>query len=305
MLEAQLGSIAADAQGAVSVTVLNLRTGERASLKGQTPRPMMSVFKLPIAVAALTDVDQGLLRLDQAVPISASELRQGGPIAEAWKRGETAPSVESMLTHMLQESDNTAGDKLVSLLGGGASITARLRKLGLDGITIVGPEIAREAALVCVDAPAPDGGWTMDELAACTTPDAAALGAAVRREVESPPDNATTDAIVELLARLDQATILNGDSRKWLLSKLASTRTGAGRLRGGLPPDTRVAHKTGTGQTVQGVTIAMGDVGIVTPPNGDPFAIAVLMAGSRASVETQEAVIAHMARASWDTFLGK
>src|SRR5580698_2460648 len=95
LLEAQLTSIAEAAQGAVSVTVLNLRTGERASLHGQTPRPMMSVFKLPIAVAALVDVDQGLLRLDQAVPISASELRQGGPIAEAWKRGETAPSVES------------------------------------------------------------------------------------------------------------------------------------------------------------------------------------------------------------------
>jgi beta-lactamase class A len=305
MLEAQLEGIATAAQGAVSVTILNLRTGERASLHGQTPRPMMSVVKLPIAVAALVDVDQGVLRLDQAVPITASELRRGGPIAEAWKRGETAPSVESMLTHMLQESDNTAGDKLVTLLGGGASITARLRKLGLDGITIRGPEIARDAALECVGAPPPDGGWTMDELAACTRPDAAALAAAVRSEVEAPPDSATTDAIVELLGRLDQATILNGDSRTWLLSKLASTRTGPARLRGGLPPDARVAHKTGTGQIALGVTIAMGDVGIVTLPNGAPFAIAVLMAGSRASVETQEAVIARMARASWDAFVGK
>jgi hypothetical protein len=66
-----------------------------------------------------------------------------------------------------------------------------------------------------------------------------------------------------------------------------------------------VAHKTGTGQTVQGVTIAMGDVGIVTLPDGEPFAIAVLMAGARASIETQEAVIARMAKASWDTFAGK
>ncbi len=305
MLEAQLASIAAAARGAVSVTVLDLRTGERASLYGQTPRPMMSVFKLPIAVAALVDVDQGLLRLDQAIPITASELRHGGPIAEAWARGAKAPSVETMLTRMLQDSDTTAGDKLLALLGGGASVTARLHNLGVDGITIRGPEIARDAALACVGAPAPDGGWTMDEIAACPPPGSAALAAAVRSEIESPTDSATTDAIVELLVRLDQATILNGDSRKWLLSRLGGTRTGAARLRAGLPADAHLAHKTGTGQTVQGVTIAMGDVGIVTLPNGEPFAIAVLMAGTRASIETQEAVIARMAKASWDAFAGK
>ncbi len=266
---------------------------------------MMSVFKLPLAVAALVDVDQGVLRLDQTVPISESELRHGGPIAEAWARGEKAPTVEAMLTHMLRESDNTAGDKLVTLLGGGSKVTARLRELGLDGITIRGSEIVHEAAVTCVGALTPDGGWTLDEIAACPTPDPTALASAVRKEVESPTDSATTDAIVELLARIKQATILTGDSRAWLLSTLARTTTGPARLRAGVPSEARVAHKTGTGATVQGVTIALGDVGIVTPPSGDPFAIAVLISGSHASVESQEAVIAHMARASWDLFEGK
>jgi beta-lactamase class A len=304
-LEAQLASIAAASGGTVSVTVLDLRSGERASVGGQMLRPMMSVFKLPLAVATLVDVDRGVLRLDQTVPITASELRRDGPIAEAWRRGDRAPSVRSMLIGMLRESDSTAGDKLVTLLGGGAKITARLRNLGLEGITIRGPEIARDAALACVNEPPPDGGWTLDEIAACSAPDPAALAAAVRHEVESPPDSATTDGIVELLARLDQATILTGDSRTWLLSTLAETRTGPNRLRGRLPPDARVAHKTGTGATAQGVTIAMGDVGIITPAGGDPFAIAVLIAGSRASIETQESVIARMARVSWDAFATK
>jgi beta-lactamase class A len=304
-LETQLASIAATAGGTVSVTVLNLRSGERASVGGQTLRPMMSVSKLPLAIAALVDVDRGVLRLDQTVPITASELRRDGPIAEAWRRGDKAPSVRSMLIGMLQESDNTAGDKLVTLLGGGASITTRLRNLGLQGITIRGPEIARDAALTCVGEPAPDGGWTLDEIDACPTPDAAALATAVRREVESPPDSATTDGIVELLARLDQATILTGDSRTWLLSTLAAARTGPNRLRGQLPSDARVAHKTGTGATAQGITIALCDVGIITPTKGDPFAIAVLIAGSRASVGTQESVIARMARMSFDAFATK
>jgi len=304
-LEAELAGIASASSGAVSVTVLNLRSGERASVGGQTARPMMSVFKLPLAVAALVDVDRGVLRLDQAMPITASELRRSGPIAEAWRRGETAPSLASLLTHMLQESDNTAGDKVVTILGGGAKVTARLRNLGLEGITIRGPEIARDAALTCVGALAPDGGWTLDELEACPKPDATALAAAVRSEIDSPPDNATTDAMVELLARIKQDTILTETSCKWLLSTLAATHTGAARLRGRLPPDARVAHKTGTGRTELGITIAMGDVGVVTLPSGEAFAIAVLIAGSRASLDAQEGVIARMARASWDMFAGK
>jgi beta-lactamase class A len=266
---------------------------------------MMSVFKLPLAVAALADVDAGKLRLDQRVRIAASELRERGPIVDAWKQGERQPSVELLLKSMLEESDDTAGDKLVTLLGGGAKITARLREIGLEGITIRGPEIAHDAALACVGEPVPDGGWTLEEIAACSTPAPAALAAAVRSEVEAPSDNATTDAIVDLLARLNDASILTGDSRTWLLATLARARTGPARLRGRLPPDARVAHKTGTGATVQGVTIAMGDVGIVTAPGGDAFAIAVLIAGSRASEQAQEAVIARMARAAWDAFVRK
>ena len=97
----------------------------------------------------------------------------------------------------------------------------------------------------------------------------------------------------------------NPGTKEKPFATLARARTGPARLRGRLPPDARVAHKTGTGATVQGVTIAMGDVGIVTAPGGDAFAIAVLIAGSRASEQAQEAVIARMARAAWDAFVRK
>jgi beta-lactamase class A len=301
-LEAELARIAASAGGAVSVTALNLRTGERAAVGGQVPRPMMSIFKLPLAVAALVDVDSGSLRLDQQLPLVESELRAGGPIADAWKKGEREPTVDSMLVHMLRESDSTAGDKMVAVLGGGARVTARLRSQGLDGITITGPEIARDAALDCVGEPVPDEGWTPDEIAACSPPSAAALAAAVQKEVAAPPDSATTDAMVDLLAQLDAGTILTTTSRRWLLSTLAETPTGPARIRGLLPPGAAVAHKTGTGRTLGGARIAIGDVGIVSPPGGDRFAIAVMIAGSRASLDADEGTIARLAKAAWDAF---
>ena len=47
----------------VAVTVLDLSGGARSSLHGDLRLPMMSVFKLPLAVAALDAVDRGELAL--------------------------------------------------------------------------------------------------------------------------------------------------------------------------------------------------------------------------------------------------
>jgi len=307
-LHAALAALAAGSDGRVSATVRHLRTGQGASLRGDRPQPSMSVFKLPLAVAVLADVDAGRLRLATRVPIAERELRQVSPIAEAWRRGEErAPTLQSMLEHMLRDSDNTAGDKLVAMLGGGAAVTARLRALGVSGIDVAGPELSRDAALYCGDRPPPEGGWSLAAVAACPPRAPDALGAAVRRAIDAPADSATSDGVVELLARLDRGTILSARSRAMLLAAMAASMTGPARLRAGVPPGTRVAHKTGTSQAFDvpapGVRLAVNDAGIVTLPNGDRFAIAVFIAGSRAALEEQEALIARMARAAWEAFV--
>ena len=75
-------------------------------------------------------------------------------------------------------------------------------------------------------------------------------------------------------------------------------RTGAGRLRGLLPPDTLVAHKTGTiGGTVN-------DVGVMTlPQNAGQVVIAVFIKGSDASEAVREKTIAQIGRAVRDYYL--
>ena len=67
-----------------------------------------------------------------------------------------------------------------------------------------------------------------------------------------------------------------------------------------LPDGTVVAHKTGTSQTVNGVTAATNDVGLVTLPNGQHLAIAVFVSDSTANDTIREEVIAKVARAAWD-----
>jgi hypothetical protein len=85
------------------------------------------------------------------------------------------------------------------------------------------------------------------------------------------------------------------------------TASGAGPrwIKGLLPADTLVAHKTGTSHTVGGLTRATNDVGIVRLPDGWHLAVAVFVADSKADEATREAVIARIARAAWDRWIGE
>jgi beta-lactamase class A len=291
---------APDGQGRVAVSVLDLSTGARTSVHGDARMPMMSVFKVGLAVVALDQVDHGQLRLDQPVPIAQSELEEDDtPTATAWKNGDHAPKLETLLSWMIQDSDNVAADRIFALLGGAEAITSRLHALGVDGMQIAEPEIAIAARLACPGVPVPAGGWTASAIDACPKPTPEQETAAAVHELEASRNDASTDALVDLLARLDRGALLGPEWSRWLVRTMEGTRTGPGRLKGMLPPGTVVAHKTGTAR-VGGVTVAMNDVGIVTMPGGHRFAIAVMLSGSRANPGPQEDVIARLARGVWD-----
>src|SRR5690348_8267267 len=53
LLESQIAEIASQAQGRVGVSAVLLETGDAAELNADAQFPMQSVYKLPIAMAAL------------------------------------------------------------------------------------------------------------------------------------------------------------------------------------------------------------------------------------------------------------
>ncbi len=289
-----------DGQGRLAVSVLDLSSGARASFHGDVPLPMMSVFKLGLAVVALDEVDHGRLRLDQRVPLVEANLEgDDTPSRTAWKDGEHAPALETLLAWMIQDSDNTSADAVYALLGGADPIMARLYALGVYGMAIAEPEIAISARLRCPGVSAPERGWTATAVDACPPQTPEQQSVAARHEIEVSRNVATTDGVVELLAKLDRGAILSPASNHWLVTTMLGTRTGPGRLKGMLPAGTPVAHKTGTAR-MGDLTVAMNDVGIVTMPGGHRFAIAVMMSGTRALPAAQERTIASVARAAWD-----
>jgi len=103
-----------------------------------------------------------------------------------------------------------------------------------------------------------------------------------------------------LLRALHEGQGLSESSQALLRKLMTQTPTGLQRIKGLLPDGTVVAHKTGTSPTVDGVTAATNDVGLVTLPNGRHLAISVFVSDSGANKAVCEGVIAKVTKAVWD-----
>ena len=269
LLQQQITQIAALAKGRVGVSAVLLETRELiASLNSQDHFPMQSVYKLPISMALMKQVDAGKIKLEQRVKIAKEDYvgrAAHSPIRDQYPNG-TELSVTELLRFALSESDGTASDVLMKLAGGHEAVQAYLTDLGIKDMMILDTEQS----------------FTQDHSLQYR-------------------NFATPDAAVDLLRALYEHRGLSESSQALLLKFMAESTTGPKRLKGLLPAGTTVSHKTGTSGTENGITAATNDIGIITLPNGKHVAIAVFVADSPADEITREATIAKIAKAVWDS----
>jgi beta-lactamase class A len=263
-LRDRIEKISHAAQGYVGVTATVLETGESVSYNSDRRFPMQSVYKFPIAMAVLAQVDRGTLKLDQKIRVKKSDIVKDSLILDEKSQGMEF-SLAELLKYMVSESDNTACDVLLRLLGGAEVATQYLRGLGVHDIVVANTEkeLGQDSAVQY-------------------------------------RNYATPDAAVVLLRTFHEGKGLSESSQALLRRWMKETPTGLKRIKGLLPDGTVVAHKTGTSRTVNGVTAATNDVGLVTLPNGRHLAIAVFVSDSKASDAIREEVIAKVAKAAWD-----
>jgi beta-lactamase class A len=126
-----------------------------------------------------------------------------------WQKTPQDVPVRTLLELALVESDNTASDKLIDLLGGPIGATRQLQARGIDGIQ---------------------------------------LQASLHDRSFVSRNRGSAQALVRLLARLGRGELVTGTERDLLLGCMTRTRTGAHRLRARLPAGTVVADKSGTGR---------------------------------------------------------
>lgn len=87
---------------------------------------------------------------------------------------------------------------------------------------------------------------------------------------------------------------------------MVATSVGQNRMKGELPPNTEVAHRTGTSFTNDaGLTGAINDIGIVKLPNGKYFIISVFVHNITEKFREGEKIIADITKATWDYYVSK
>jgi beta-lactamase class A len=297
-LQARLDALAAAAPGRLGVAILDLDSGARAAVRGREPAPMASVFKLPTAVAVMHRAGERGIPLSTRLHVGWEDRAPSwSPLAERMPAAGLDLTLDELLEAMVADSDNTAADVLLRWMGGPEPVSAVLRKLGLGGIRVDRSE--RELAYASAGlSPPPSPESLQALLARVRSVPAARRLEALRRFSSDPRDQASPEALVDLLAALDSGRLLDAGHTARLLEIMRASRTGPRRLRAGLPADVVLGDKTGTGPSQGGLSVAVNDVGIVTG-GGRRLAIAVLLKDAHASVERCEDVVAEVARVAW------
>ncbi|HEY0624997.1 class A beta-lactamase [Sphingomonas sp.] len=299
-LETAFAALAKQTDGTVGVAVQRIGGGPLLTLNAGQTFPMASTFKIAVAGAIFDRIDRGELKLDTMVTVDPAVIVNSAGIAEQMKHPGVALSVHNLLELMLTRSDNTATDVMVAQAGGPAAVTAWLRKVGVTSGQRVDADTARLIYRALDITPGP--GTFRESIDRAFAADPAKRDMDQKRIPNAPfnadpRDASTPEAMLQLLTIIQSGKALSASSTRELIAIMERCITGEKRLKGLLPPGTVVAHKTGTLMSIA------NDVGIVTLPDGGKFAIAVFVKGDTKGVDTQERVIAEIARTAYDYYL--
>lgn len=277
-LTATVDALARDFGGVVGISVRSLEWGWQVDANGDRRMPQQSVSKLWVAMTVLDARDKGRLTLDDPVELRREHLTLfHQPIASLVVRdGVYRTTVRELLLRAIQSSDNTANDRLLTLVGGPQAVRAFIADRGLGEIRFGPGERLLQAGTA---------GLAWDQrysMAGEFQRARAALPPTVRRAafnayVADPVDGAAPSAIALALARLKAGELLSATSTKFLTTVMSGTRTGRARLRAAVPAGWTLAHKTGTGQDLGARTAGFNDIGILTAPDGKAYSIAVMI----------------------------
>jgi beta-lactamase class A len=293
VVEAEIARLAAQLNGILGVSAVSLASGLEIGVKPEERFPMASTAKIPIAIAVLQAVDNHELALDDLIAVRADSIVSSNVVAEHFIHDGVSLSIMNLLEVMLTTSDNTATDVLLELIGGAPTVTAMLKNIGIEG-----QRVDRTIAQLLRDYFGFPAGNFMKAVAVTIAGDPDVW----KRQKNLPfeqdlRDTTTPNAMAELLAKLFRGELLSETSTRTLIAVLERCRTGDTQLKGLLPRNTVVAHKTGTlGGT-------LNDVGVVTLPGGAQVVIAVFIKNSVAPTEDRARLIAEVSRLIRDFYL--
>jgi beta-lactamase class A len=268
----KIEKIIPEAKGTVGVAIMGLEDRETFLFNEGLRYPMQSVYKFPLAMAVLDQVDKGKLSLNQKIRVTPKDLLPDtwSPIREKYPKGNIDLKLSEVLSYTVSQSDNNGCDILFRLLGGPQKVDAYVQSLGVKSIVIAATEEEMHKE------------WNVQFTNWCKP-----------------------CAMLRLLDILYKGKSLTKTSNDFLLKIMTETTSGPNKIKGLLPKNAQVAHKTGLSDTKDGILAATNDAGIMTLPNGEHVAIVVFVSNTPADEKTRDGVIAQISKAAWDYFLAK
>ncbi|MGC4990571.1 class A beta-lactamase [Nocardia salmonicida] len=218
----------------LGLSVVDTASGATVDYREGERFPMASTFKGLACGALLQAHPLSTGYFDQVIRYTAADIVVNSPETE--KHVDTGMTVTALCDAAITQSDNTAGNMLLRLLGGPEGFTAFLRTLG-DTVS----RLDR---------------WEPE------------LNTAIPGDER---DTTTAAALVANYRALVVGTALPEPERDQLATWLKASKTGAKRIKAGLPTDWIVGDKTGS--PAYGSAL---DVAIAWPPNRAPLVLAVL-----------------------------
>lgn len=270
-LRLKISKLAESSSGNLGVFIKIPETGDTLSFHNQQHYVMQSVFKFPIAIAVLKQVDLGKLRLDQKIFVRDSDLRKTvSALYDKYPGGNVYISVREMLEDMITQSDNNACDLMLKSLHNALSVERFIHTLGIKDfrMRVNEAEMAEQ--------------WNKQY-----------------------QNWATPSALVSLLQMTLEQKILSKNNNELLRKWMSETYVAPKRIRCLLPKGTIIEHRSGTsGTNAQGLSPATNDIATITLPNGRHLCIAIMLTDSYDSDTQRDAVIAKIAKAVFEEFSG-
>lgn len=243
----------------------DLASGETLAINADTTFHAASTMKVPVMVEYFRALDEGRLRSDQRIVLANrfASIVDGSPYtldagddsdSALYARVGQEVAVRELVERMITRSSNLATNVVIELVGA-ARAQATARALGASTIAVrrgVEDNLAYRAGLNNTTSPR----------------DLGALFEAIARAQAASP--ASTDSMLAILERQE----FNEE------------------IPAGLPPGTRVAHKTGW------ITATLHDAALVRPANGAQFVLVVLTRGLP-DEKTGQRLIQDIARLVW------
>jgi beta-lactamase class A len=292
-LQAELRRLGEGFDGEIGLAVQDVESGWTAHFNGNDHFPQQSVSKIWVAIAAMAQVDRGELNLEREVTLTRDDLTLfHQPLRPlALRPGGYTTTLDDLLVRAITRSDNTANDYLLRQVGGPEAVREALEDMAIADVRFGPGERAMQSAIAGMEWK-PEYSLERNFYEARDQIPHAVRRAAFEAYVADPVDGATPIGMVDALARLQKGELLSPTSTERLIGIMGQTRSGSQRLKGGLPSGWSIAHKTGTGQELEGMQAGYNDVGILTSPSGRAYAVAVLM-GRASRPQTERRSLMH------------